>query len=159
MSRGRSLGILLLCLAACFGAAAVGGLGMAAGPGDWYRGIAKPSWTPPDAVFGPVWTVLYALMAVAAWRVWTRHGFAPARLPLSVFFAHLGINAAWTLLFFGMRSPGLALADILVLWILIVLLVRLFWSRSRLASLLLVPYLLWVTFAAVLNAAIYGMNR
>ena len=72
MSRGRSILVLVLCLALCFGAAAAGSLGTAAGLKDWYRGIAKPAWTPPDAVFGPVWTALYAMMAVAAWRVWTR---------------------------------------------------------------------------------------
>ena len=158
MSRARSILVLVLCLALCFGAAAAGSLWTAAGLKDWYRGIAKPPWNPPDAVFGPVWTVLYAMMAVAAWRVWTRDGFAKARLPLLVFWMHLGVNAAWTIFFFGMRSPGLALADILVLWVLIVVLIRLFWNHSRLASLFLVPYLLWVTFAMVLNAAIWRMN-
>lgn len=159
MSRGRSILVLVLCLALCFGAAALGSAGTAAGLKDWYRGISKPSWTPPDAVFGPVWTVLYAMMAAAAWRVWTREGFAKARGPLILFWIHLAVNAAWSVFFFGMRSPGLALADILVLWGLIVLLVRLFWDRSRLASALLVPYLLWVSFATVLNASIWWMNR
>ena len=158
MSRGRSIAVLLLCLAACFGAAAAGSVGTAAGL-QWYRGIAKPSWTPPDAVFGPVWTVLYAMMAVAAWRVWVREGFSRARLPLAVFFIHLAVNTAWTLLFFGMRSPGLSLLDILVLWVLIGILIMLFWKHSRLASLLLVPYFLWVSFATALNATISWMNR
>jgi len=159
VSRGRSIAVLILCLAACSAAVAVGSVGTAAGLKEWYRGIAKPSWTPPNAVFGPVWTALYLMMAVAAWRVWAREGFTKARLPLAVFFVHLAVNAAWTVFFFGMRSPGLALADILVLWVLIVLLIALFWRHSRLASLLLVPYFLWVSFATALNAAIFWMNR
>ena len=159
MSRGRSILVLVFCLVLCFGAAAAGSVGTAAGLKDWYRGIAKPSWTPPNAVFGPVWTVLYAMMAAAAWRVWTRGGFAKARGPLLLFWVHLAVNAAWTIFFFGMRSPGLALADIVLLWVLIVVLIRLFWNHSRMASLLLVPYLLWVSFATALNATLWWMNR
>lgn len=158
MSRGRSILVLLLCGAATFGAAAAGSFATAKGL-DWYRSLNRPSWTPPDAVFGPVWTVLYALMTLSVWRVWTARGFAPSRGPLTLYFLHLGVNAAWSFLFFGLRSPGLALADILVLWPLIAALLRLFWTRSRAASLLLVPYLLWVSFAATLNAALWWMNR
>ncbi len=159
MSRGRSILVLILCLVACFGAAALGGLANAVALKTWYPGIAKPSWTPPGAVFGPVWTALYAMMAVAAWRVWSQEGFSKARLPLGLFCVQLVFNAAWSWLFFYMRNPLAGLVDIILLWFAILATMICFFRRSRLAGWLMTPYLLWVSFATALNAALYWMNR
>lgn len=126
-------------------------------PGPWYAQLDKPAWNPPGWVFGPVWTTLYVLMGIAAWLVWDRHG-AAARGALTVFVVQLVFNAAWSWLFFGLQRPGLAFAGIVILWALIVWTVVLFWKARRTAGLLLLPYLAWVTFAAVLNFTIWRMN-
>ena len=124
-------------------------------PGEWYQSIAKPSWTPPGWLFGPVWTVLYALMAVAAWRVW-RTAPAPARsLALGLMLAQLVLNAAWSPLFFGLRSPALAFVDICALWLALVWTMVAFRRVDAPAGWMLVPYLAWVSFALVLNGAIW----
>lgn len=128
------------------------------GAGPWYDRLAKPSWTPPGAVFGPVWGVLYTLMATAAWLVWRRGGFRAAAVPLGLYLAQLVLNVAWTTLFFGAERIGWALLDIVLLWLLLAALIPLFWRRSRWAGSLLVPYLLWVTYAAVLNLQILRLN-
>lgn len=129
------------------------------GADAWYDALAKPSWTPPGWVFGPVWTVLYALMAVAAWLVWEEHGFRGAFFSLAVYLVHLVVNFAWSLLFFGAGFIGWALADLILLWLMVALLVGLFWERRKLAGALLVPYLLWVTYAGALNLQILRLNR
>lgn len=125
---------------------------------DWYVGLEKPSWNPPNWVFGPVWTGLYIGMAIAAWLVWRRKGLADAWLPLLLFGLQLFLNAAWSALFFGMRSPGIALADILMLWIAILATIVAFRRVSNLSAALLVPYLAWVSFATALNWCIWRMN-
>jgi len=140
----------------CFGAAAFGALFP---PGEWYDSLRKPSWTPPAWVFGPTWTLLYLLMGVAAWMVWLRGGWRAQRLPLGCFLAQLALNAAWSPLFFGLHRPDLALADILLLWLSIAATLAVFWFQTRLATLLLLPYLAWVTFAALLNLALWRLNR
>ena len=139
-------------LALCFGAAAAGAR---CKPGPWYAALQKPAWNPPAWIFAPVWTILYALMAVAAWMVWRQAGLVPEH---GLFVAQLALNAAWTWLFFGLRRPGLALAEIAALWLAIVATVVAFWSVLPLAGLLLVPYLAWVTFAGALNAALWRRN-
>ena len=113
---------------------------------------------PPSAVFGPVWTALYALMGLAAWLVWRVGGFAAARGALTLFLVQLAVNALWSWLFFGWRLGGWALADIVVLWGLIAATLRAFWRIRPLAGALLVPYLLWVSFAGVLNFSIWQLN-
>jgi tryptophan-rich sensory protein len=142
-------------LGLCFGAAAFGGF---FGPAEWYATLKKPAWNPPGWVFGPVWTALYTMMAVAAWLVWQRGGFASQRRPLTLFLAQLALNAAWTPLFFGLRLPGLAFAEIMVLWLAIAATLTSFRGVSRPAAWLLVPYLAWVTFAAALNFALWRLN-
>ena len=122
---------------------------------EWYPTLAKPTWTPPSWVFGPVWTVLYIMMAVAAWLVW-RSGNAKTALVL--FCAQLALNLAWSFLFFGARSPGLGLIDIVPLWLAVAATIFAFSFHSRVAAFLMVPYLAWVSFATALNAAIYMMN-
>jgi len=138
-----------------FAAAGVGSMFM---PGEWYAGLAKPAWNPPNWLFGPVWTVLYILMAVAAWLVWRRQGLAGAALPLLVFVVQLVLNAMWSWLFFGLQRPGVALAEILVLWVAILVTILLFFRVRSVAGILLIPYLLWVSFAAVLNFTIWRLN-
>ncbi|MBM3357182.1 MAG: tryptophan-rich sensory protein [Betaproteobacteria bacterium] len=132
--------------------------GIAWPPGEWYAQLAKPAWTPPNWVFGPVWTALYAMMGVAAWRVWRRGGFAKARGALPLFLAQLALNAAWTPAFFGLHLPGVAFAIIAVLWLAIAATARAFLRHDRVASLLLLPYLVWVSYAAALNLALWRMN-
>jgi translocator protein len=142
-------------LALCFGAASLGAIFT---PGEWYATLRKPSWNPPGWLFGPVWTVLYTLMAVAAWLVWRRGGFAAQRRPLARFLAQLAFNAAWTPLFFGLHWPGAAFAEIVLLWLAIAATLWAFRPVSRVAAWLLAPYLVWVGFAATLNFALWRLN-
>lgn len=146
------LGVWLL---GCFAAPA---LGSAAGPGEWYVHLAKPTWNPPGWVFGPVWTTLYAMMAVAAWTIWRRGGWREQRLPLGLFLTQLALNALWTPLFFGLHRPDLALVDIIALWITIVATILAFARVHRGAAALLAPYLAWVSFATFLNYTLWRLN-
>jgi translocator protein len=155
MSQGKSILGLIGWLMLCFSASAVGVLFM---PGEWYSALNKPAWNPPGWIFGPVWTGLYAMMAVAAWLVWQRGGFAVQRRPLGLFLAQLALNALWTPLFFGLRQPGVAFAVILLLWLAILATLLAFRPVSRAAAWLLVPYLAWVSFAAVLNGTLWRLN-
>jgi len=143
-------------LALSFAAAAAGGFFL---PGEWYAGLQKPSWNPPNWIFGPVWTALYTIMAIAAWLIWKRGGFAGQHVALSLFLAQLLFNALWSPLFFGLRQPALAFADILLLWLTLLGTVAAFWKVRPLAGALLVPYLAWVTFASALNFALWRLNR
>jgi len=155
MSRIQAIAALLLCLLVCFSAAAFGGLFP---PGEWYAELNKPDWNPPAWVFGPVWSLLYAMMAVAAWRVWWRKGLQAARLPLSVFLFQLVLNALWSAIFFGLEMPGMAFVHIVILWVAIGLTIRLFYREDPLSIWLLLPYWAWVSFAAVLNFTLWMMN-
>lgn len=149
---------LLLWVALCLAAGGLGGLVTTPAIPTWYAQLEKPAWTPPGWLFGPAWTTLYLLMAVAAWLVWRRGGFAGQRRPLTLFLVQLALNAAWSFLFFGLRNPGLGLAEIVVLWAMIVATLLAFRRVSTAAALLLVPYLLWVTFATALNFEIWRLN-
>ena len=126
--------------------------------GGWYAGLTKPTWNPPGWIFGPVWTVLYALMAVAAWRVWLQGGWARQKNALGLFLLQWVLNALWTPLFFGLHRPGWALVEILVLLAAILATIQTFWRLDRPAGLLLLPYAAWVAFASVLNGAIWRLN-
>ena len=114
--------------------------------------------TPPDWLFGPVWTVLYIMMAVAAWLVWRSGDRVRAQDALYLFAVQLALNLAWSLLFFGLRDPALALVEVVGFWIAIAATTRAFWPLDRRAGLLMLPYLAWVGFAALLNAAIWWLN-
>jgi benzodiazapine receptor len=149
---------LIILLAVCFAAAATGGAATYPSVEGWYAALAKPSWTPPDWVFGPVWTALYTCMAVAAWLVWRKRGLVGAKGELALFGVQLAFNVAWSWLFFRLQSPGLAFVDIMLLLAAIAATVFAFRRVSITAGLLLVPYLGWVTFAGVLNFAIWRMN-
>ncbi len=150
---GRSKGLGLAgWLAVAFLPAAIGA---AFPPGAWYAALAKPWWTPPGAVFGPVWFALYAAMGVAAWQVWLRRGWSAPLVPFAV---QLALNAAWTPLFFGAHALAASFALILVLFAAIAVTAVVFWRVSALAGGLLLPYLGWVGFAAALNGAIWRLN-
>lgn len=123
-----------------------------------YIHLFKPGWAPPAAIFGPVWTFLYLLMAVAAWLVWRVNGFAAARTALCLYLVQLFFNGLWSWLFFGWQQGALALADIVLLWVLILTTIIRFWSINPLAGILLLPYLAWVSFATVLNHAVWQLN-
>jgi len=126
----------------------------------WYQGLAKPPFNPPEWLFGPAWTLLYLLMAVAAWLVWKQGiGAAGVKLALAVFLTQLVLNALWSVFFFGLRSPLAGLVDIVVLWLTILATIVFFFRVSVPAGVLLLPYIAWVSFAAILNAAILRLNR
>lgn len=127
-------------------------------PGTWYAGLEKPSWNPPAWLFGPVWTVLYTAMAVAAWLVWLQTGWKGGAGPLTVFFVQLALNAAWSWLFFGLHRIGTAFVEILLLEAAILVTMILFWRIRPWAGALLAPYAAWVAFAAVLNFTLWRMN-
>lgn len=148
----KSLVSLLVFLALVAAAALTG---MAYLPGPWYEALAKPAWTPPNWVFPPTWAVLYVMIAVAGWRVFEREGINRA---LIVWAVSLQLNAAWSVIMFREHQIGLAAADIAALWVTIVAFIALTWNTTRLASLLFVPYLLWVSYAAALNFEIWRLN-
>lgn len=148
---------LLVALGITFAAAAVGAAA-SVNAGSFYSQLARPDWAPPGWLFGPVWTVLYALMAVAAWLVWRAVGFDRARIPLLLFAVQLAANTLWSWLFFAWRLGAMALAEVAVLWVLVAATLVAFWRIRRVAALLLAPYLAWVGFAAVLTFAVWRRN-
>jgi tryptophan-rich sensory protein len=136
------------------------GIATARGVREWYPDLVKPPFNPPSWVFGPVWTLLYIMMGVAAFLVWQKGlDHEGVRAALTVFLLQLFLNGLWSFLFFGMRAPGLAFAEILVLGVAIAATILLFWRVSPWAGMLLLPYEAWVTFAAVLNGSIWFLNR
>ncbi|MBA2691297.1 MAG: tryptophan-rich sensory protein [Rubrobacter sp.] len=157
---GRSAVALVVFFAACFLAAGGGGLFTApqTAPGGWYDTLDKPFFTPPDWLFGPVWTVLYAAMALAAWIVWRKRSGTNVRPALVLFGIQLFLNMMWSVVFFGMEAPGWRLLEISALWVALSLTIAAFMRVSRLAGWLLVPYLAWETFATFLNAGIWLLN-
>jgi translocator protein len=142
----------------CFAAAGVGSLVTYPAIPTWYAALNKPSWNPPSWLFGPVWTVLYILMASAGWLVWRKLGARAALTPLFFFGLQLVLNALWSVFFFGLHNPGAAFVEILLLWLSIGVTIFLFWRVRVLAGALLLPYLGWVSFAAFLNLTIWRLN-
>lgn len=155
-SRRQVLG-LVLWLAVTFAAAGAGGVASANAAG-FYQSLSRPDWAPPPWLFGPVWTVLYLMIGIAAWLVWRERGFARARTALSLFVIQLAANALWTWIFFAWRRGALAFAEIVLLWILIVATMMTFWRIRRLAGALFIPYLAWVTFASALTYCVWKLN-
>jgi benzodiazapine receptor len=143
-------------LAITFGAAWLGSRSM---PDEWYKNLKKPAWNPPNNIFAPVWTLLYLLMAAAAWILWKNLDLSMAIFPLILFVVQLLLNATWTWTFFKLHRPGMALADILVLLMVIMAMLAIFWEFEPLAGALLLPYLAWVLFATFLTWTIWRMNR
>jgi tryptophan-rich sensory protein len=157
-TRIRSLVALIVSTTTCLLVGVSGSLVTMSSLREWYPFIQKPSWTPPDALFGPVWSALYLMMGVSVWLVWSDSASGGRRKELGVFVLQLTLNALWSFLFFGLRNPGLAAFEIVLLWVAIVATMVVFARRNRLAAWLLLPYLLWVSFATALNVTIWRLN-
>ncbi len=127
-------------------------------PGSWYAALEKPSWNPPNQIFGPVWSLLYTMMGISSWMVWLRRAVQPIGKALGLYGVQLFLNALWTVCFFGLQSPSLALINIAVLLLFIIWSIIEFYRISIPAALMLVPYLLWVGFATILNTGIWWLN-
>ncbi len=153
----QALGLIVIA-SICFAIAGIGSSFMPSALSEWFPALNKPSWNPPDWIFGPVWSLLYLLMAVAAWLVWRQLGWRGAAVPLALFAVQLLLNGAWTGLFFGLRMPWIAFAEIVLLWCAIFATLLSFWRVTPIAGWLMVPYLAWVSFAAVLNLTLARMN-
>lgn len=147
-------GFLVLCL----GVGAIGGWASADAVRSWYVTLAKPSFNPPNWLFGPVWTLLYILMAIAAWRVWRSAGWPSVRGPLILFGVQLALNLAWSVVFFRLHGIGASVVVILLLELALLATVVAFSRHDRWAALLLMPYLAWVAFATVLDVSIWQLN-
>jgi tryptophan-rich sensory protein len=152
----RQVVALVIFLALTFLAAGIGSLATAPNIATWYATLAKPSWNPPNWVFGPVWTALYITMAVAAWLVWRQGGLW--RLAMALFAVQLALNAAWSWLFFGFHLPGAAFIEVVALLAAIAATTIAFWPRSMAGGILMLPYLGWVAFAAALNFTVWRLN-
>lgn len=125
----------------------------------WYAALNKPAFNPPNWIFGPVWITLYTMMGIASYFIWQKRGSSTLATPALVLFAvHLAVNALWSFLFFGLKNPGIAFVDIILLWILILVLIILFYRIDQKSAWLLAPYFLWVSFASVLNYFIWRLN-
>ena len=157
-NRFADLAGLAFFIALCLGIGALGASVTATSVRMWYAELARPSFTPPNAVLGPVWTALFVLMAVAAWRVWRSADREAARGPLTLFALQLALNLGWSVVFFGLQKIGAAVATIVVLDVAVVVTMLAFRTIDRLAALMLVPYLAWVSFATVLNIAFWQLN-
>jgi tryptophan-rich sensory protein len=149
---------LVLFVALCLGVGALGAAVTDSSVRTWYAGLAKPSFNPPNEVFGPVWTALYIMMGIAAWRVWRAADRDTTRGPLTLFALQLALNLGWSVVFFGLEKIGAAVATIIVLDVAVMVTTLAFRSVDRLAGLLMLPYLAWVAFATVLNIAIWRLN-
>ena len=149
---------LVVFLVVCFAAAGIGGAVTTPKIATWSATLTKPSWNPPNWIFGPVWSALYCCMAISAWLVWRQGGFSGVKVPLTLFGVQLVLNVLWSCLFFGLQNPGLAFVDVLLLWAAIAGTMVAFWQRSAIAGILFVPYLAWVSFASFLNFTIWRLN-
>lgn len=157
LSRPKQILGLLGWLAISFVASGIGAFASIRAA-SFYGQLTQPAWAPPSSVFGPVWTVLFALMGIAAWLVWRQGGFRVHRSALALFLLQLGVNTLWSWLFFAWHRGDLAFADIVLLWLLIAATLVAFWRVRPLAGALLIPYLLWVSFAAALNFSMWQLN-
>ena len=146
---------LVVSLVICFAVAGLGSLATTPNIPTWYATLNKPSWNPPNWLFGPVWTALYAMMAVAVWLVWKKVGWNTA---VTIFAIQLALNLAWSFIFFGFHQPGLAFLEIVLLWLAIAATVLMFFQVSEVSASLMIPYLLWLSFAAALNFTICRLN-
>lgn len=150
---------LILNIVICLAAGAIGSLFTTPSIANWYSTLVKPTWNPPQNWFGPVWTLLFILMGIAAYYISTSMAESTKkRKALILFYVHLFFNVLWSVLFFGLHNPGLALLGIALLWVFIVVLIFKFWPINKLAASLLVPYCLWVSFASYLNFTIWRLN-
>lgn len=139
-------------------AGAIGSFFSVSSISSWYINIVKPEWNPPSWIFGPVWIFLYSLMGIASYLVWQQRSLPGAKTALIVYGVHLVFNALWTILFFGLKNPGLAFAEIIVLLLLIIITTILFWRINSTAGILMLPYIAWVLFASYLSYTIWQLN-
>ena len=158
LGAGKDVLALVLFVGLCLGIGALGAAVTNTSLSSWYPTLTKPSFNPPNWVFGPVWTTLYVLMAIAAWRVWRTTDRDTARGPLALFVLQLAVNLGWSVAFFGLRDIGLAVAVIIALDFLVLMTALAFRRIDRLAALLLLPYLAWIAFATVLTIALWRLN-
>ncbi len=155
-----TLARLIVSILICQAAGGIGALAMGSSLDNWYATLNKPSFNPPGWIFGPVWGILYTLMGIAAWLVWNKGLNNPTvRTALTLFIVQLVLKSAWTFLFFGLKMPLLAFGEIVFLWIMILLTTIWFFKVSTYAGALLIPYILWVSFASVLNFSLWWLNR
>ena len=151
---------LIICIIACFAAAGFGGIFTSKAIPDWYRGLKKPPYTPPNWVFGPIWTVLYILMAVSAFLVWQEGLSTPGvTIAFTLFWIQLTANALWSYVFFTRRSFIGGIINIIILWLLILATIITSFPVSIIAGILLIPYILWVSIATYLNVGIWVLNK
>jgi len=156
-SKAKQITGLVCWLVLSYATSAIGALGSMQAQ-SFYGQLNQPAWAPPAWLFGPAWTLLYTLMAIAAWLVWRQGGFRAQRRAMSLFLAQLILNALWSWIFFSWQLGGAAFAEIILLWLLIVATTVSFWRVKPVAGLLMTPYLLWVSFASALNLALWQMN-
>lgn len=149
---------LLPFVLACFAAAGVGWLFTASSVNAWYTQLRRPEWTPPNWIFGPLWTTLYLMMAISAWLVWRSSDWSSSKFALTLFAIQLVLNTMWSIVFFGLHKVGPAFGEILLLWMMIIATAVAFLPLSLLAAWLLIPYIVWVAFASYLNFRIWQMN-
>lgn len=166
MKLPKSILKLIISVTLCQSAGVIGSLFTFSSIPNWYNLLNQPAFRPPNWLFGPVWTILYTLMGISFYLIWTKlkdKKYAKKtkliKLALAIFLIHLFFNATWSIVFFGLHNIFLALINILVIWVFIVILTYKFWSLSKSASILLIPYLAWVTFATILNYNIWILNR
>lgn len=150
---------LIISLLLCLGAGFLGSLFTTPAIDTWYATLLKPFFNPPNWIFAPVWTTLFILMGIALYLIWQK-GLKnkKAKVAVGFFIVHLGFNSLWSIIFFGLHNPGLAFIDIVLLWLMIVFLIYYFYGLNKLAAWLLMPYLLWVSFATILNYSIWLLN-
>src|SRR5690606_35772490 len=157
LSKQKQFFGLVVWLVISFAASAIGAVASIQAR-SFYADLSQPTWAPPGSVFGPVWTLLYALMGIAAWLVWREGGFRRHQVALTLFLVHLVVNALWSWLCFAWHLGAYAFIDIIVLWFLIIATIVTFWRVQPWAGALLIPYLLWVSFAAFLNYTVWQLN-
>lgn len=158
--RKKDLIKLIVSLLVCQLAGLVGSFFTAPSIPVWYASLNKPSFTPPNEVFSPVWIALFVLMGISLYLIWRKPLKEPqVKIALLIFFVQLALNTLWSIIFFGLKSPFLAFIEIIILWMVIFLTIMKFFKVSKLAGILLIPYILWVSFAAVLNFFLWSLNR
>lgn len=150
---------LLICILIPLIIGSISGLANVGNVNDWYVDLIKPSFNPPGYLFGPVWTVLYVLLGLSLYMVWKSPTGKIRSQALIIFFIQMFLNFIWTFIFFYFKNSGLALADIIILWLFIVLMILIFYRINKTAAFIQIPYLLWVSFATVLNASIWMLNK
>ena len=152
--------MLVLFIGVSLAAGSIGSIATVSSVSEWYPLLLKPAWNPPSWIFGPVWTLLYILMGSSAWMVWRSAGsFRIAHTPMLLFLVQLVLNALWSWIFFGFRMPGPAFFELAILWVAIAATIKAFSAINSAAAWIMSPYILWVTFAGVLNFAIWNLNR